>query len=226
MKERKKIILLITPPYLVPSWEEEKENKFLNLATIANSKTKLKELKKEGKLDILSFIKDLNKKDFSDEVLKALENCSEKKLILVNYPLTKEKLEELEETFESNGKNIKTLIFIYKQAGHFEEIVSSLKVKKILCPACEKVYDKEINIKDGNLFCPVDEITFSQKEIEEFTNFYNNFYEENYSQEKLAEIIKHHQSKKREIIHPQLLMREDFDLNNLRKYLSETISKI
>src|SRR4051812_31643030 len=87
------IILLAIPPYLLTPFQENEENKnlFISLPDIINVKEQLKKAP-----DILTFAKNLNETDFSSQILQSLQANKSKRIIFVNYPRNKEKLEKLE----------------------------------------------------------------------------------------------------------------------------------
>ena len=221
-KKSKIVLLLINPIFNYVTWKEEPNVYYYPLNDlIIGRKKKLISWKEKNSEDLISLMEKLNNLAIaSNEKLKQILEIQASKLIFINYPRSKEDLQELEKWIRFADQNPPVLLLVHfteKTEKNFAE----LKNSNIICPLCEKSWKKESTIRAGIFLCPLDEISFSQSEVEKFTEHLLT----NYTK-KSIEIIEHSKKNKYKIFQRELSLPTDFESEILQKSLQEQINKI
>ncbi|RHZ36247.1 hypothetical protein [endosymbiont GvMRE of Glomus versiforme] len=221
-KKSKIVLLLINPIFNYITWKEEPKIYYYSLHNlIVDRKEKLMAWKEQKSNDLISLMEKINNLAISsNEKLRKILEIQESKLIFINYPRSKEDLQELEKWIRFADQNPPTLLLV-----HFtektKEIFAELKNTSIICPLCERSWKKELTIKAGTFLCPADEISFSQNEIEKFNeHLFTDHTKKN------IEIIEYGKKNKYKILQRELSLPTDFESEILQKSLQEQINKI
>ncbi|RHZ37157.1 hypothetical protein [endosymbiont GvMRE of Glomus versiforme] len=221
-KKSKIVLLLINPIFNYITWKEEPNIYYYSLnELIVDRREKLMAWKEQKSDDLISFIEKLNNSEIANnEKLKQILEIQASKLIFINYPRSKENLQELEKWIRFADQSPPVLLLV-NFTEKTEKIFVELKNASIVCPLCEKSWKKESTIQDGNFLCPLDKITFSQKEVEEFTEWLLDDHVK-----KSVEIVEYGKKNKYKIFQRELSLPTDFESEILQKSLQEQINKI
>jgi hypothetical protein len=78
-----------------------------------------------------------NETIYNDKVTEILNNPSQGKIVLVNYPRNKKSLQELEKEFYIREQKQPTFFFVSFNKK-LEADFAELQVENVICPLCEK----------------------------------------------------------------------------------------
>jgi hypothetical protein len=224
------VTILLLPPLFNQINFKNNGAFFLGLNEISNSKDLFSSLSSEEKKDPCSFVERINEEDFSERVIELINkeienqksiNLNSLKVILVNYPINKNKFDLLE--FKLESLDIKISKMIISNPLSFD-ILLKTKSKCFLCPLCFKSYDRESNFFDNEYVCPFDQERFNLSQINKFTNFFTEYYLHNSLEviQNFAESEKEEKHKKRKMF-PLNIESEDNIEENIKRSLINII---
>jgi len=162
-----KIILLLFPLIINKfDFRPGEKVRFFDLGNLRKKKLKSKNLTSLEGEEILK-LADIN---YSQEVKEFIEKSPASKLILTNYPHSEQQFNSLSAELAQSGKKINNIILL--NISNYE-LILSVKDEYLICPLCEKIYEKEETIKENNKFiCPRDsEYQFSLEDINNFNKY-------------------------------------------------------
>lgn len=222
LPKKNTIILLLIPPLLnYLDWPKDFYKSYFFLTDfISKRKEKFLHWQKEKKTDIIEFAEDLNELDFNSKVADVLRNITEKKIIFVNYPRTKRSLQIFEEKNRMAEQSQPVFLFVSfgEQAS---QIFTKLRNENIICPVCEKSWEKKETVEGEFFLCPNDKIVLTQEEAEKLTEYLLNDYVK-----KSIEIIEYQKEKKYKSITRELSIIDFKSPEILYKSLLEKINNI
>ncbi|CAI2182230.1 6538_t:CDS:2 [Funneliformis geosporum] len=140
--------------------------KFFNLGKARKKKLKEKNLASLEGEEILK----LFEVNYNQEVKEIIKTNPNSKVVLVNYPHNEPQFSSLTTELAQAGKKINHIILL--NIANFE-LILSLKNDYLVCPLCEKIYQKEKVLKENeNFVCPQDnEYQFSLADIKKFSEY-------------------------------------------------------
>ncbi|CAG8809851.1 24346_t:CDS:2 [Racocetra persica] len=118
-------------------------------------KIRKKELKAKNTTSLLEEeIFKLVASDYTREVKEFIKDNPHLKLVLVNYPHNEQQLASLSAELAQTGKKINNIILL--SITNYE-LILSLKEEYLICPICEKIYNRKEVVKENEKFvCPRD----------------------------------------------------------------------
>ncbi|CAG8451856.1 7339_t:CDS:10 [Scutellospora calospora] len=108
--------------------------------------------------------------NYNQEVKEFIQHNPNSKLLLVNYPHNEQQFTSLSSELAKEGKKINNIILL--NISNYE-LILKIKDQYLICPLCEKIYQKEETIKENEKFvCPQDsEYQFSPEDIRKFSEY-------------------------------------------------------
>jgi len=169
-KKNHKVILIFFPPIFNSfNFISDENNRFLDLPNVLNN------FDWQNRKDIISWAQKNYSNNYSEQLITQFssENLKDNsRSIILNCPRNKEQMQLFNNFLQEKVKKI-TVIILKENSLNLLELLDK---KFIICPICEAIYKKTEN---DSFTCPKDKLNFSQKEIEEFTRFYMDYYLEN-----------------------------------------------
>jgi len=162
-----KVILLLFPLIINKfDFQSGEKIKFFDLGRTRKEKLREKNFPPLSGEEVFK----LTENDYNQEIKKLIQHSPSSKLLLVNYPHNEQQLASLNAELAQIDKKINNIILL--NISNFE-LILSLKNEYLVCPICEKVYQKEEVLKENEKFiCPQDgEYRFSFADIKKFTDF-------------------------------------------------------
>jgi len=162
-----KVILLLFPLIINKfNFQSGEKIKFFDLGRTRKEKLREKNFPLLSGEEIFKLVES----NYNQEVQKLIQHSPNSKLLLVNYPYNEQQLTSLNTELAQVGKKINNIVLL--NISNFE-LILSLKNEYLICPICEKIYQKEEVSKENEKFiCPQDdEYCFSFADIKNFTDF-------------------------------------------------------
>jgi adenylate kinase family enzyme len=160
----KKIILLLFPPIINKfNFSSEEKGMFFELGKKRLKKEPFQQLSSEE-------IFKLSEIDYNQEAKEFIQHNARTKSILVNYPHNEQQFASLNTELAQTGKKINNIILL--NISNYE-LISNIKEEYLICPLCEKIYQKEKLAKDPEKFiCPQDnEYEFALADMKKFIDY-------------------------------------------------------
>jgi hypothetical protein len=186
----KKIILVLFPKIINKfDFQSSNEEFFIDFANIKNSFSQKKSIKSFSQEELIAFANI----DYSNEIREIIKERPEPKIVLINYPHTKDNFVSLSQLLAQADQKITNLILL--NISNYD-LISSLESEYLICPLCEKIYKKEEVVKGSKEFtCPIDNRHhFPIEKVNKFNEFAIRFYLENIKEviEKFLKFSPHH----------------------------------
>ncbi|CAI2197725.1 10157_t:CDS:2, partial [Funneliformis geosporum] len=144
----------------------EEKVKFFNLGKARKKKLKEKNFPSLVGEEILKLVE----VNYNQEVKEIIKTNPNSKVVLVNYPHNEQQFASLTTELAQMGKKINNIILL--NIANFE-LILSLKNDYLICPLCERIYQKEEVLKENEKFvCSQDnECQFSFADIKKFSEY-------------------------------------------------------
>jgi len=162
-----KVILLLFPLIINKfNFQSGEKIKFFDLGRTRKEKLREKNFPLLSGEEIFK----LSENNYNQEVQKLIQQNSNFKLLLINYPHNEQQLTSLNAKLAQIGQKISNIILL--NISNFE-LILSLKNEYLICPICERIYQKEeVLIEKEKFVCPQDnEYQFSFADIKEFNEY-------------------------------------------------------
>lgn len=162
-----KIILLLFPPIINKfDFQSGERAQFFELGKIRKKKLKEKNFPALSREEIFK----LTENNYNQEVQALIQHHPNAKVLLVNYPRNEPQFTSFSAELVQMGRKINYIILL--NISNFE-LILSLKNEYLICPLCERIYQKEETLKEDKKFiCPQDdEYQFSFADIKKFSEY-------------------------------------------------------
>jgi adenylate kinase family enzyme len=162
-----KVILLLFPLIINKfNFQSEEKIQFFDVEKAKKEEIKREKLPSLEEKEMLKLV-EIN---CNQEVKEFIQHNPNSKLVLVNYPRNEKQFITLNTELTQVGKKIDNLILL--NISNFE-LILSLKNDYLICPLCERIYQKEEVVKENEKFiCPQDnEYQLSLVDIKKFSEY-------------------------------------------------------
>jgi adenylate kinase family enzyme len=168
IKNNSKKIVLVLSPLIINKFDFPVGDKecFFETGKIRKEELKEKSITSLEGEEILKLV-DAN---YNQEVKEFIQHNPNSKLVLVNYPRNEQQFALLSAELAKEGRKISNIILL--NISNYE-LILSLKDQYLVCPLCEKIYQKEEVVKENEKFiCPQDsEYHFSLADIKKYNEY-------------------------------------------------------